>query len=488
MTIATPKKWLILTGSAFVIAAAVIIIALAGPSCSCGPVEPRKSPMINGAVQPGRVITASTGTWNTPRLLFAYHWWRCRTDRRRCAQISGAETNTYTVMASDVGYTFDIVVSATAHDGRRASARSTMIPVARTAGIGAPGPSVTCATTLELGGNVEGALQSAAPVSTVCLSGGTWPDPRFSGLDPSGNVTLAAAPGQVVEMAGMTLGAPGGVSNLTVEGIHFTDGVRGTDAINGNLGFQYNTLEDIPDYAFYFYGNGNGGDQKQTGVTIRYNQIDHVSECLESLNDSAATASLFDFDHNVCGPGIGYGQATADSDGGQYIQIGGWNTGTIDNNAFEGPADPSNARLGRHFNVIHGNGGSADLDISRNIFWHTDPLPSNVRLQSGPQNNITIDNNLEVGAIGEEGSNVPEGFVVNSVHGLQFAHNTVVNAFWGATYIGAPCTDQPDCYPTSTNMTGEYNISVPVMGPGSKPQLLGLGVLERLHNRSQRVR
>ena len=171
----------------------------------------------------------------------------------------------------------------------------------------------------------------------------------------------------------------------------------------------------------------------------------------------------------MCGPGIGYGQATADSDGGQYIQIGGWNTGTIDNNAFEGPADPSNARLGRHFNVIHGNGGSADLDISRNIFWHTDPLPSNVRLQSGPQNNITIDNNLEVDAIGEEGSNVPEGFVVNSVHGLQFAHNTVVNAFWGATYIGAPCTDQPDCYPTSTNMTGEYNISVPVMGPGSNP-------------------
>ena len=335
--------------------------------------------------------------------------------------------------------------------------------------VGAPTPSgVTCTQSLNPGSSVEGALQSARPGSTVCLNGGNWPDPHLSGLNPPSSVTLAAAPGQLVEMAGLTVGAPGGVSNLTVEGIHFTEGVRGTDAINGNLVFQYNTLEYIGDYAFYFYGNGNGGDHKQTGVTIRYNQIDHVSECLESVNDST-NASEFHFDHNVCGPDIGYGQTAGDASGGQYVQISGWDTGSIDNNAFEGPADPSNAALGDHFNVIHGNGGSSDLDISHNIFWHTDPLPSNVRLQSGAQRNITIDNNLEVDAIGEQRSDNPEGFVVYGVRGLQFNHNTVVNAFWGATYIGVPCTDSSDCYANSQNMTGEYNISVPAMGSGSNP-------------------
>lgn len=462
-----------MTGATCGVAAAVAIVLLATSSSSCTTcraVSLVAPPAIRGTLRPGQLLTAFTGTWRGTRVSNTFQWWRCDADHRGCAAIAGAKQAAYRVAAADVGKALYVVVAATGQDRAVASsARSAVTApiVATAAGVGAPGPAVICTATLEPGANVEAALLKAIPGSTVCLNGGDWSDPHLSSINPSSTVTLAAAPGQIVRMSGLTMGTPAGVSNLTVQGIYFTGGVRGLDAISGNLILQYNTLEKFAGYAFYFYGNGNGGDKKQSGVTIRYNQIDHVSECLESVDDTTRSSD-FHFDQNVCGPDIGYGQIS-DAYGGQYVQIGGWDSGSIDNNAFEGPADPSNARLGEHLNVIHGNGGSTELDISKNIFWHTDPLPSNVRLQSGPQTNITIDNNLEVDNVGEAGSRTPEGFVVNSVRGLRFNHNTVVNAFWGATYIGPPCTDSRDCYSRSTNMTGEYNISVPVMGAGSNP-------------------
>ena len=110
-----------------------------------------------------------------------------------------------------------------------------------------------------MGDDLQEALLEASPGSVICLNGGRWSDPELSGIAPSKNVTVAAAPGQTVYMAGLTMAGPGAVGNLTFQGIRFTAGVRGIGPINGGIVFKYDTLQNMPNsYAFYFYGNGSG--------------------------------------------------------------------------------------------------------------------------------------------------------------------------------------------------------------------------------------
>ena len=302
-------------------------------------------------------------------------------------------------------------------------------------------PAITCAKILSPGSDLQAALMSTAPGSTLCLGGGDWPDPKLSALYPSAMVTIAGKPGQTVDMAGLTLGY-GAIGNLTFEGIHFTAGVRATDTVAGNLVFQYNDLHDIADFAFYFYpgGNGNSGTARQTGVTIRNNQIDHVGQCLEADQAESGPLTDFTFTHNVCGPGIGYGQRSG-GNGGHYIQVGHVSGFTFDNNAFLGQPDPVTRTDGDHLNVIHIPNSSNNVSISNNVFWHTETLGQMVMLQSGTQDDITIENNLDV----EDAQTSDIPFAVYGVHGLRFTHNTIVNdPGYPGTFLGPRCTDSAE--------------------------------------------
>lgn len=64
-------------------------------------------PVISGAPDVGGTLSATAGQWNTPGLAFAYQW------QANGADIAGATSGTYRVVASDQGKAITVVVTAT---------------------------------------------------------------------------------------------------------------------------------------------------------------------------------------------------------------------------------------------------------------------------------------------------------------------------------------------------------------------------------------
>lgn len=367
-----------------------------------------------------------------------------------------------------VGVMIAVLVASSPFSETRHRAPHAAAAVRPSAHVGAPGPPVACTETFDVGDDLQEALLDASPGSAICLNGGRWSDPELSGIAPSKNVTVAAAPGQTVYMAGLTMRGPGAVRNLTFQGIHFTAGVRGIGPINGGIVFAYDTLQNLPNsYAFYFYGNGSGDRATQTGVRVIYNQIDHVGQCLE-LVGGARLESDFMFAHNVCGPGIGFGEDR--TFGAHYIQSDGVRSLTVDNNAFEGPPDPRTVTFGDHLNVLHVWGSSQNIDFSNNIIWHARAVGQMLLLgdNSYPSvlDNVRLSNNLDVGDPAcAAGSACPSYSMFSfPVHGLTWTHNTIIGSVFGVG-LGWVASCKSTCYKSSTNMTGAYNIATPICGP-----------------------
>jgi len=68
-------------------------------------------PAISGVAQQNQTLDATTGTWSgDPAPTYTYQWQRCTSS---CADISGATASSYVVSVDDVGYTLDVVVTAT---------------------------------------------------------------------------------------------------------------------------------------------------------------------------------------------------------------------------------------------------------------------------------------------------------------------------------------------------------------------------------------
>jgi hypothetical protein len=311
-------------------------------------------------------------------------------------------------------------------------------------------PPVTCTTSLNPGQNVSSAVTSAAPGSVVCLNPGSWGNISIaSTMNPSTPVTLAAAPGQTVTIGTFSIDAI--VENLTVEGFNATE-FHVDDPSTGGITFQYNTVSHVPQGdAFVLYSNAHGGQPTApiSGVTVAYNQIDHVGECLGDVYNQDHTT----FTHNVCGPGLGYGD-TASTDPGHYIQTGGEDNMTVTHNAFLGPADPAAARSGLHLNVFHDWGSSTNLTFSGNLLWHDDAIGQAMLLQTGQFNNVQINNNL---AVEVNDGQTAYALWVDGTHGLQFENNTTVDSYWG-NLVTISQTSQD--YPNSTGVTYTGNITV----------------------------
>jgi hypothetical protein len=71
-------------------------------------------PTITGTMKVGQIVTASPGTWTgTPTPTFTYQWQRCNSDGSGCANIPGATTSSYTIVAADAGKKLQITVRAT---------------------------------------------------------------------------------------------------------------------------------------------------------------------------------------------------------------------------------------------------------------------------------------------------------------------------------------------------------------------------------------
>ena len=290
--------------------------------------------------------------------------------------------------------------------------------------VGAPGPAVSCTTRLNPGQAVSAAVTAAAGGSVICLNAGNWGNVSIaSPMSPASPVTLAATPGQTVTIGDFSTDAQ--VQNLTVQGFHAAS--FNVDApSNGGITFQYNTVQHVAKgIAFMLYSAAHGNTSGMiTGVTMQYNQVDHVGQCLADVYNQQSTT----FSHNVCGPGIGYG-ATRSTDPGHYIETGGEDRLTVDNNAFIGSACACAGAAGLHLNVMHDWGDSTTVRFNNNVLWHVDAIGQALLFQSGRFNDVQINNNLEVDD--PNAANPSYSFWSTDAHGLSFSDNTVVNSYWG---------------------------------------------------------
>src|SRR5665213_131269 len=125
-------------------------------------------PQISGTAKEGETLTSSNGTWSNTPTSYAYQWRRCASDGQACGDITGATTQTYPVVAADIGHTLRVVVTASNADGK-ASATSAATDVVDSKS----GPV----------NSVKPAVSGTATVGqTLRVSRGTWsPTPSSYG-------------------------------------------------------------------------------------------------------------------------------------------------------------------------------------------------------------------------------------------------------------------------------------------------------------------
>jgi Ca2+-binding RTX toxin-like protein len=71
-------------------------------------------PSITGTTRVGLLVTAAPGSWTgTPTPTFTYTWQRCNSDGTGCANIPGATSSSYTIVAADAGKKLQVSVRAT---------------------------------------------------------------------------------------------------------------------------------------------------------------------------------------------------------------------------------------------------------------------------------------------------------------------------------------------------------------------------------------
>ena len=95
--------------------ALAILAAAAMAATNRGSVAPANTqpPVVSGTPEVGKTLTTTNGTWSgTTPLSFSYQWRRCDKNGGSCADISGANDNTYTVQDADGGNTLRAVVTA----------------------------------------------------------------------------------------------------------------------------------------------------------------------------------------------------------------------------------------------------------------------------------------------------------------------------------------------------------------------------------------
>jgi hypothetical protein len=105
---------------ALLAAGAVTVLAVAGFSNAASSAAPVNTaePTISGTAQVGETLNATQGSWTTSSTAtYKYQWRRCDTKGNGCANIGGADTNSYLVKAADVGKTIRVRVTAKNADG-----------------------------------------------------------------------------------------------------------------------------------------------------------------------------------------------------------------------------------------------------------------------------------------------------------------------------------------------------------------------------------
>jgi hypothetical protein len=136
-------------------------------------------PTITGQPVAGQVLSASTGSWGNPPSSYTYQWRHCTSSG--CTNIAGATNSAYTLHASDIGASADVIVSASDAGG---STSATSAHTATVAGRPSLAPTNTTLPTIS-GSTTQGQTLTASP--------GAWTNSptsyayQWQDCDPSGN-------------------------------------------------------------------------------------------------------------------------------------------------------------------------------------------------------------------------------------------------------------------------------------------------------------
>ena len=106
--------------------------ATSAPTADVAPAPPPRNlsaPTITGTPTVGQTLSASDGSWSTPRATMRRRWLRCTTTT--CAAISGESDPTYLVTGDDAGATIKVEATATTSGGSATATSAGTAPVLR---------------------------------------------------------------------------------------------------------------------------------------------------------------------------------------------------------------------------------------------------------------------------------------------------------------------------------------------------------------------
>jgi Divergent InlB B-repeat domain len=141
---------LVLSGALrFLASSGALLLLTAPPVATAEPVS-TSPPVVTGTLEPGQMLSASTGTWadTSPIVSYAYQWLRCNQDE--CTNIDYATANPYTLPWSLGGLQAEVMVTATDARGESNLATSEMTDVI------APGPRYIVSESAVGNGSVTG--------------------------------------------------------------------------------------------------------------------------------------------------------------------------------------------------------------------------------------------------------------------------------------------------------------------------------------------
>src|SRR4051794_8942805 len=91
------------------VAALVAVLAAAAAAAathrSSAAPQNTSNPTIEGKFQVNETVTATNGTWSGSPTDFTYKWQRCNSGGTGCADVAGATSKTYKLVAADVDHT-----------------------------------------------------------------------------------------------------------------------------------------------------------------------------------------------------------------------------------------------------------------------------------------------------------------------------------------------------------------------------------------------
>jgi hypothetical protein len=377
-------------------------------------------PAISGTAIEGQRLSATNGGWSGNPTSYSYQWRHCNSSGRSCANIGSATSSSYTLVASDVGHTMRVMVTA-ANEGGSSSMSSPT-----TAMVTAPAPTPPESTppenptppeapsspetgdgegcTTTIGSGLQTAIANAASGATICLNAGSYGELTLSTAKTS-QVTIIPAAGVAGSSVKLGYVNVGSSSHLTFEGLQVAGGSVGVSG--GQPGTHISFVDDT-------FTDGlciNIPTNQAVNVLVEGSTFNDLGEtCNEGRigiagdNVNHTVSDGIVLSHNVIGNG-GSGDGVQINGGANGTQIGPGNefVGIIESKCGANHCDPIQF-YGAENTTITGN------------YFHNDS--SQIESPDGNGSPMTVTNNVFVQYANPIQIGGGEGDVIN--------HNTIV--------------------------------------------------------------